>query len=224
MHRQGGLRETHRRNAQRRNERTAPPGMKGDLFTTQPTSRLRAKLATQLVCKPVSLITFFSQFRFGLLPWRVSHRGRAKNVHRRRKTRRWKTSESKHHRGLGCLESEKIQAGSESVQCHRDDMMAHGNPDTGQRSAMTFGVRFGLGGYGHPLQRPVMQKAWTQHSLNNHSTGTGGAGCRNWSPCWALLLAIPCSYGRGEGLGSGALLKQGHNFVLMDQANWQCFF
>lgn len=38
---------------------------------------------------------------------------------------------------------------------------------------MTFRVIFGLSGYGHPLQRPVMLKLGTQHSLNNHSTGTG---------------------------------------------------
>lgn len=80
------------------------------------------------------------------------------------------------------------------MQCHWDDMMAHGNPDTGQRSAMTFGVIFGLGGYGHPLQRPVMQKPGTQHSLNNHSTGTGRAGCRNRILSWSPLLPIPCPW------------------------------
>lgn len=81
------------------------------------------------------------------------------------------------------------------MQCHWDDMMAHGNPDTGQRSAMTFGVIFGLGGYGHPLQRPVMQKPGTQHSLNNHSTGTGGAGCRNQNPVLVSITAHTVSIG-----------------------------
>lgn len=62
---------------------------------------------------------------------------------------------------------------------------------TQDRSTMTFRVIFGLSGYGHPLQRPVMLKLGTQHSLNNHSTGTGWAACRNKILSQSPLLPIP---------------------------------
>lgn len=138
---------------------------------------------------------------------RMSEWGRAKNVYHG-----WKHAdceESKHYCWFSC--KWKLKARSDCVQCHWDDMMAHDNPDTGQRSAMTFGVIFGLSGYGHPLQRPVMQKTGTQHSLNNHSTGTGAAGCRNQIPSWSPFLPIPSLWGRwwvGEGGRHGALLKR----------------
>lgn len=68
---------------------------------------------------------------------------------------------------------------------------------TQDRSTMTFRVIFGLSGYGHPLQRPVMLKLGTQHSLNNHSTGTGWAGCRNKIQSQSPLLPIPSPWRGG---------------------------